>query len=86
MVGLFCAMSEQPSVTPAPESFVVIRFEQLGSVVFNSNIQATPLQLLAVAAWLEVRAKNMLVQEENRRAEEEAQRTIARPKLVLPDK
>lgn len=77
-------MSEQGSVPPAPESFIVIRFEQLGSVVFTTNIQATPLQLLAVAAWMEVKAKNMLIQEENHRAEEEAQKAIARPKLVLP--
>lgn len=78
-------MSEPGSVPPAPESYIVIRFEQMGSVAFNSNIQATPLQLLAVAAWLEVKAKNMLIQEENRRAEEEAQHTIARPKLMLPN-
>lgn len=66
-------------------SVVVVRFAEPGSVVFQAQFEGvTPMQMLALSGWLEVKAKNSLIQQENQRAEEEAQRAIARPKLVLP--
>ena len=62
------------------ESFVVIKFEHLGSAVLDvafSNV--TPLQVLAASAYLELRAKNELIQQENKRMAREAEQSIARP-------
>jgi hypothetical protein len=82
-------MTDQPT-TPqqeehTPQSYVVVKFAELGSVVFNAQINASPLQLLALAAWMEVKAKNMLLIEEQRKAEAEAQHGLAMPKLMLPN-
>lgn len=73
-------MSEQK-----PKSFIIIEFEDVGSTNFHMQMDGiTPLQMLAMASYLELKGKNALIQMENQRAEEEAQKSIARPKLVLP--
>ena len=75
-------MSEQPA---PPKSYLVIQFADVGSVMFHLDMDGvTPLQMLAIASYLELRGKNALIQQENQRAEEEAQHALARPKLVLP--
>lgn len=77
-------MSNQP--TPErPKSFVLVQFAETGSVQFAVEIDGvTPLQMIALAAFLELRGKNELIRLENQRVEEEAQKAIARPKLVMP--
>lgn len=66
-------------------SLVVIQFAAPGSVVFQAQFEGvTPMQMMALAGWLEVKAKNAIIQAENERASEEARTSIARPKLVLP--
>jgi hypothetical protein len=73
------------AVPQEENSFVVVRFAATGSVVFQAQFEGvTPMQMLALAGWLEVKAKNELIKSENQRAEEEAQKSISRPKLVLP--
>lgn len=65
------------------ESFLGVKFVDVGSVVFE-NIQVsnlTPLQMLAFAAFLEVEAKSRL-------AEEREMRKVQVPKqgIVVPGK
>jgi len=66
-------------------SLIVIQFTAPGSVVFQAQFEGvTPMQMMAIAGWMEVKAKNAIIQAENERAAEEARNSIARPKLVLP--
>lgn len=75
----------EPTDHQKPASYIAIQFADVGSTVFSIDMNGvTPLQLLAIAAYLELRGKNTLVQMENQRAQEEAEKAIARPKLVLP--
>lgn len=68
-----------------PRSVVLVNFSEPGSVVFSAHFEGvTPMQLLALAAYLELKGKNGIIQMENERAQVEAQNSIARPKLVLP--
>lgn len=73
-------MSEEES-KENPKSFFFVSFEDVGSVVMtNMNfVGITPLQMIALASWLEVKGKNELIQQENKRLEMEAERNIARP-------
>jgi hypothetical protein len=78
-------MDKQPE---EPKSYIFIKFEDIGSVIMNmiSN-GVTPLQMLAMAHYLEVKGKNSLIQQENERLEKEAANNIARPKpgILVPD-
>lgn len=70
-----------------PKSYILAHFSDIGSVQFALDVNGvTPLQMLAFASFLELRAKNELIRMENQRAEDEAQKSIARPKLVIPGK
>lgn len=63
-----------------PESFIQIVFVAPGSVVFNMQVgQVTPLQILAIAKYLELEGENALIQQK-RQAE---QSKIIVPKPVL---
>lgn len=79
-------MSNQlPQTPPEIKSYILIRFSDVGSVQFSLDLEGvTPLQMLAIASFLELRGKNELIRLENQRVEEEAQKSIARPKLVMP--
>lgn len=71
-------MSDQQ---PAPKSYAFVQFTEPGSVIFQATFEGvTPLQLLALASYLEVRGKNALVQQENERMEREAQQQLSVPK------
>lgn len=68
-----------------PESYLAIVFAGINSVAFSLQVNnVSPLQMLAVAAYLETKAKSSLLLEEQRRAEQEAQKQIVKPSLVLP--
>lgn len=70
-----------------PRSFVLAQFQETGSVVFSMNIEGvTPFQLLALAEYLSLKAKNEIVRAENERSEqEEAQRLSVPPaKIIVP--
>jgi len=63
------------------KSFIAITFTEPGSTLFNIMIEGvTPLQLLALTAYLEVRAKNELIVQENTRLEQQKEMQIAVPK------
>lgn len=65
-----------------PKSFLYIEFADIGSVMFRMNTEGiTPLQLLAIASYLEVRGKNELIKQENEKIAREAEM-----KLLVPDK
>lgn len=64
-----------------PKSYVVATFSDIGSVVVNVVMEGvTPLQVIALAQYLEVKGKNELIRTENERLEQEAMRNISRPK------
>ena len=76
-------MSDQPKM---PKSFVQVIFADVGSVIFEAKMDGiTPMQLLALAGYFELRAKNELVRMENARIEQEEQQKLSVPKLVVPD-
>ena len=65
-----------------PKSYLIVQFSDVGSVLFTTKMDGiTPLQLLALAGYLELKAKNELVQQENQRVQREADM-----KLLVPDK
>lgn len=65
-----------------PKSYLIVQFADIGSVLFTTKMDGiTPLQLLALAGYLELKAKNELVQQENQRVQREADM-----KLLVPDK
>lgn len=77
--------TEEEQKPTKPESYVWVQFAAPGSVYFALDMDGvTPLQMLALSAFFELKGKNALIQQENQRAEDEAQKSIARPKLVLP--
>ena len=65
----------------SPKSFFFVSFEDIGSVIMTGMniIGITPLQMIALASWLEVKGKNELIEQENRRLERQAEQSIARP-------
>ena len=63
-----------------PKSFVFAVFSDIGNVNVNVKFEnVTPLQVLALAAYLELKGKSALMEEENQRLERERQMNIARP-------
>lgn len=62
------------------ESFVLIRFADVGSVILSAKFEnVTSLQILALAHYFEVKGKSQLVLEENARAEREREMSLAVP-------
>lgn len=73
-----------------PKSFVQIVFADVGSVVMvNQQIQATPMQVLALAEYLQFIGKNGLMQEYHKQQEEMQQKAqqnkILTPGMELPN-
>ena len=64
-----------------PKSYFLVHFEDIGSTIITHMDFAgiTPLQMTSLATWLEVKGKNELIQQENRRLEDEAEKNISRP-------
>lgn len=63
------------------KSYVIVTFSDIGSVVMSVTMDGvTPLQIIALAQYLEVKGKNELIRTENERMEQEAIKNIARPR------
>jgi len=70
--------------TEEKRSFVLVEFTELGSVFFNIVLDnVTPLQVLAMSQYLEVRAKNELIMQENARLDQQKEMQIAVPKSSI---
>ena len=73
-----------------PKSFVLALFEDIGSTVIQQiQIEGlTPLQLIALAAYLELRGKNELIKQENEREEQARQQrlSVPRDKIVIANR
>jgi hypothetical protein len=84
-------MTDEPE---QPQSFLIVTFSDVGSAMFNIKFgSVTPTQLLALAGYLEFRAKNDIMQTENRqmaeRLQEDEMKKIAlpsKPKIVVGNK
>ena len=68
-----------------PKSFIQVIFEDVGSVLMPIPpiINATPLQVLACAEYLHIIGESGLLQEHNRKMQEE-QRVMERKKIIVP--
>ena len=65
-----------------PSSFILIQFAEVGSTAFQIKMDGvTPLQILAIASYLDVKGKNELIKQENEKFSREAEM-----KLLVPDK
>lgn len=63
-----------------PNSYILIRFSEPGSVVFETHFESvTPYQIMAIAQYLEVIGKNELLKLINQKAEEEATMGLSKP-------
>ena len=74
---------------PNQRSVLIAEFSEIGSVVFRVLPQnVTPFQLLALAGYLEVEAKDAIIREKHaREAEHEQQRlSVPSPKIMIPGK
>ena len=62
-------------------SFILVEFTDIGSAMFNIKMDnVTPLQVLTAIQYLEIRAKNELIMQENARLEQQKEMQIAVPK------
>jgi hypothetical protein len=67
------------------KSFVLVEFAEAGSVVLRMvTDNVTPLQLLAVASYLEVMGKSKLMEQENERLAKETKLAMPENKLIIP--
>lgn len=69
------------------KSFILVRFASVGSVEAQTVFEnVTPLQVLAIAGFLELKAKSELARIENERAEQQVQQRLAVPKdkILIP--
>lgn len=67
------------------KSYVLIEFKDVASVelrVLTNNV--TPLQILAVASYLDVMGKSRLIEQENERMSREAKLTVPENKIIIP--
>lgn len=65
----------------APQSYIQIVFQDIGSTIFNMNVDGvTPLQFLAVAEYFRIYGE-MLVMKQQAKEAAEAQRN----KIAVPD-
>lgn len=61
-------------------SVVIFKFDGIGSVLMDVAMNdVTPLQLLAAAAYLEVKGRSALIAQENERLEREREQGLAVP-------
>lgn len=70
-----------------PKSYVLIQFADVANVTFTVQLNGvTPYQLLAIAGYFEVMAKNQIIQAENERHQKEQQQALVSPpnKIVVP--
>lgn len=66
-------------------SYILMQFVAPGSVVFNAQFEnVTPLQILALAHYLEYRGKRTLAEEESQRMAQQEQQKIIVPKQPIP--
>lgn len=79
-------MSEQPEEEET-RSVILIQFAEPGSAIFRVDFQGViPAQVLAAAAYLELRGKNAMIQQENDRMRHEAEQqlTVPKPTILRP--
>ena len=70
----------------APKSFVQIIFDDIGSTnMIYQVIQATPMQVLALAEYLHFLGENGLIQERVKEAQKAQQNKIIVPGMDVPD-
>jgi hypothetical protein len=85
--GIVGNMTEEQKPQP-PKSFILVVFEDFNSVaITNINTDsASPLQVMAAAQYLELLAKNVLVNQVNQALEEQRNRNLAVPKnqIIVP--
>ena len=63
------------------QSIIVIRFADIGSVMFDAQIEnVAPMQLLGIAEYLRIRGESSLLQ-----AEMEARQRAQMNQIVTPD-
>lgn len=68
------------TVKEKPTSYMVIRFAEPGSVVFETHFEGvTPYQVMAAASFLEVIGKNDLLKLINQKAEEQEAMSLSKP-------
>jgi len=70
-----------------PKSFLLVKFADVASVQFEVKLHGvTPYQLLSLVGYLEVMAKNQIVQAENTRFQREQEQALVAPpsKIVIP--
>jgi hypothetical protein len=79
-------MTENSEQVPMEErSYILVEFESVGSVVLRvltNNV--TPLQILAMASYLDVMGKSRLIEQENARMTQEAKLAVPEKKLIIP--
>jgi hypothetical protein len=79
-------MAENSEQVPMEErSYILVEFESVGSVVLRvltNNV--TPLQILAMASYLDVMGKSRLIEQENARMAQEAKLAVPEKKLIIP--
>jgi len=62
-------------------SFIMVEFTDIGSALFNLVMDnVTPLQILTAVQYLEIKAKNEIIMQENARLEQQKEMQIAVPK------
>jgi len=67
------------------KSRLVVNFESVGSATFQIGFEnVTPTQILALASYLELKAKNEIVQMENQTYEKQRQYDETH-KLIVPE-
>jgi len=72
-------MTDQQQV-PEDRSYVLIQFGGVGSVALTVQTNnVTPMQLLALAGYLEVMAKNQILRVENERIDREQSQALHVP-------
>jgi hypothetical protein len=64
------------------KSYIYVEFEALGSAQFSmASERVTPLQMLGLASFLELQAKNMILAEQARQEHMQTQQ----PKIAVPN-
>ena len=81
-------MVDEPQQPQPPKSFILIVFEDFNSVAIkNMNTDsASPLQVIAAAEYLEILAKNVLVNQINQALEAQRNASLSVPKnqIIVP--
>lgn len=79
-------MNETNEQSQAQEpSYVLVKFTEVGSVLFTLQVEnVNPLQILALASYLEIQAKSELVDAMNQQREARQQISRPNPGLIVP--